>query len=119
MRRIQIDLPADVHRAITEMAAQHGHRLKPFIEFIISVQAGHVPPPQVRPVKFTAEKVTAEKVKPAQTAPEQVKPAQGMRTDVAALAHLLKPSTQVDTAQAARRGAEIDGNADGARNWGG
>ncbi len=71
MKRIQIDLPENVHSAMIEQAAQHGHRLKPFLEFIISVQAGHVPPPQIQPVQVSPTKDTPEKVKPAQAQPER------------------------------------------------
>lgn len=97
MKRIQIDLLEHVHEAMTEQAAKHGHRLKPFLEFIISVQAGHVPPPQVQPVKVRPEQDREEKPterKPAKVQPEATakeRPAQGMRPDVAALAHLMKP----------------------------
>ena len=82
MKRVLIDLPENVHKAITEQAAQNGRKLKPFLEFIISVQAGHVPPPQVQPVK----------VKPAQAAPER-KPEQLTREEVAALKRLLSVIT--------------------------
>lgn len=78
MKRVLIDLPEHVHKAMTEQAAQHGRKLKPFLEFIISVQAGHVPPEQVQPVK----------VKPAQATTER-KPEQLTREEVAALKHLL------------------------------
>ena len=108
MKRVLIDLPENVHKAITEQAAQYGHKLKPFLEFIISVQAGHVPPPQVQPVKVkpaqAATERTTAKSAPAQATPErkpeQVKPVenapQGMREDVAALAHLMKSQPQED-----------------------
>jgi hypothetical protein len=90
MKRIQIDLPEDVHTAMIEQAAQHGHRLKPFLEFIISVQAGHVPPPQVQPVKMqpaqAAPAQATAKSAPAQAQPErkpeQVKPVES-RSQVA------------------------------------
>ena len=94
MKRIQIDLPENVHSAMIEQAAQHGHRLKPFLEFIISVQAGHVPPPQIQPIKVSPTKDTPEKVKPAQAQPER-SPEQVQPSKVDHLRDLLKPSTQI------------------------
>lgn len=88
MKRVLIDLPENVHKAMSEQAAQHGRKLKPFLEFIISVQAGHVPPPQVQPVK----------VKPAQAAQEQ-NPEQLTREEVAALKRFLSVITSDNSLQ--------------------
>ena len=78
MKRVLIDLPEHVHKAMTEQASQHGRKLKPFLEYVLCVQAGHVPPPQVKPVKM----------QPAPAAPER-KPEQFTRDEITALKRLL------------------------------
>jgi hypothetical protein len=75
MKRVLIDLPEHVHKAMTEQAAQHGRKLKPFLEYVLFIQAGHVQPPQVQPVKVqpapAAPERKAVKVQPAPAAPER------------------------------------------------
>lgn len=45
MARIQIDLDKSTHSALTELAARHGHKLKPFIEYLLRMQVGELPEP--------------------------------------------------------------------------
>jgi hypothetical protein len=92
MKRVLIDLPEHVHKAMTEQAAQHGRKLKPFLEYVLFIQAGHVQPPQVQPVKVqpapAAPERKAVKVQPAPAAPER-KPEQFTRDEITALKRLL------------------------------
>ena len=108
MSKMLIDLSTEDAAKLKDYAAQHGHKVKPFVEYLVRMQIGSVPPPQVQPVKMqpaqAATERAAAKSAPAQATPErkpeQVKPVkaapQGMREDVAALAHLMKSQPQED-----------------------
>lgn len=92
-----IELNDEEAAQLKELAAEHGHRVKPFVEYLLRMQLGIVPPPKVQPVKVDRAQATPER-KPAQSAPQeeatQTATAAKPRPDVAALQSLLKPSAQ-------------------------
>lgn len=54
-RKILIEIDPETENAIRTMATRHGNRLKPFIEYLLRLQAGTVPPPSVALVKLSAK----------------------------------------------------------------
>ena len=88
MPKMLIDLSTEDATKLRDLAAEHGHKLKPFVEYLLRMQIGSVPPPKVQPVRMQPAQTTAQD-KPAQTQPER-SPAK-----VEALRDLLKPSAQV------------------------
>lgn len=88
MPKMLIDLSTEDAAKLRDLAAEHGHKLKPFVEYLLRMQIGSVPPPKVQPVKMQPAQATAQD-KPTQAQPER-SPAK-----VEALRDLLKPSAQV------------------------
>ena len=52
MRRIQIDLNEDTVEALTRIAHDHGHKLKPFLEYLLNLQAEQLPEPYAAPAQI-------------------------------------------------------------------
>lgn len=88
MPKMLIDLSTEDATKLRDLAAEHGHKVKPFVEYLVRMQIGSVPPPKVQPVKMQPTQDTA------QAQPER-SPAK-----VEALRDLLKPSAQVQPEKA-------------------
>jgi hypothetical protein len=90
MPKMLIDFSQEDADKLKDYAAQHGHKVKPFVEYLVRMQIGSVPPPQVQPVKMqpaqAAPAQATAKSAPAQAQPErkpeQVKPVES-RSQVA------------------------------------
>jgi len=52
MRRIQIDLSEDTAETLTRIAHDHGHKLKPFLEYLLNLQAEQLPEPYAAPAQI-------------------------------------------------------------------
>lgn len=48
MKRIQIDLSNETADKLERMGKDHGHRLKPFLEYLLNIQSGECPEPYVK-----------------------------------------------------------------------
>lgn len=102
MHRMLIELNDEEAAQLKELATEHGQRVKPFVEYLLRMQLGIIPPPSVKPVKVARAQVEPQtdipERKPAQSAPQeeatQTATAAKPRPDVAALQSLLKPSAQ-------------------------
>jgi hypothetical protein len=60
MPKMLIDLSTDDAAKLRNLAAEHGHKVKPFVEYLVRMQVGSVPPPSARPVNL-AEDTPKEK----------------------------------------------------------
>lgn len=69
MPRIQIDLHEDTHRDLSTLATDHGHKLKPFIEYLLRMQVGEIPIPSARPVQVQPEPEATEPEAPKKESP--------------------------------------------------
>lgn len=84
MKKFLIDLTEQEAQQLTELARQHGNRLKPFAEYLLRLQLGAVNPPTVAPVALPPEgephkdehktRTNPAKVKPSGAAPKKDKP---------------------------------------------
>jgi len=92
MKRIQIDLSTETIEALAKMAEQHGHKVKPFVEYLVRMQIGAVPEPSVRPVNFAED--APRTVAPAQENHEEETPQPAPRKSAAQYTHLLQPSAE-------------------------
>ena len=79
MARIQIDLSEDTQAKVAAMATAHGHKLKPFIEYLLQLQVGELPSAYAKPARIPHAEAhierIPEKVQPIQDAPQEEKPA--------------------------------------------
>jgi len=55
MTRIQIDLDEATANALVVLAAHHNQRPKNFVEYLVGLQVGTIPPPTVMPIKFSSQ----------------------------------------------------------------
>ena len=68
MARIQIDLSEDTQAKVLAMATAHGHKLKPFIEYLLQLQVGELPSAYAKPVRIQPDAAPIELI------PEKVQP---------------------------------------------
>lgn len=108
MPKMLIELSNEDAAKLRDLAEQNGSKVKPFVEFLVRVQIGSLPPPTLQPVHFNPVQDTVERsprpeiLTKATTLPEQPEEdrkeeepqPERMRPDVAAHRDLLKPSTQ-------------------------
>ena len=59
MKKMLIEFTEEEHAAIKELATGHGMGIKPFIEFVVKVQAGLTPEP--KPIKAISLHVSTDK----------------------------------------------------------
>jgi len=62
MARIQIDLSEDTQAKVLAMATAHGHKLKPFIEYLLQLQVGELPPATAKPVRIQPDAAPIERI---------------------------------------------------------
>lgn len=62
MARIQIDLSEDTQAKVLAMATEHGHKLKPFIEYLLQLQVGELPPATAKPVRIQPDAAPIERI---------------------------------------------------------
>ena len=68
MARIQIDLSEDTQAKVLAMATAHGHKLKPFIEYLLQLQVGELPSAYAKPARIPHAEAHIERI------PEKVQP---------------------------------------------
>jgi hypothetical protein len=74
MPKILIDLDTKETDKLKALATQHGHKVKPFIEYLLKLQTGSLQIPTARPVKIPPQGHTAEVPKGIKVeAPQEVK----------------------------------------------
>lgn len=73
MPKMLIDLSTEDVAKLRDLAAQHGHKVKPFVEYLVRMQIGSVPPPKVQPVKMQPAQAKPAQAQPERS-PEQVQP---------------------------------------------
>ena len=79
MPKMLIDLSTEDVNLLRDLATMHGHKVKPFVEYLVRMQIGAVPPPSVQPVKLQPERSEQieripEKVQPVEDTHEEVQP---------------------------------------------
>lgn len=75
MARIQIDLSEDTQQSLSVMATEHGHKLKPFIEYLLRMQVGELPPATAKPARLRPDVTPIERKPQLEALPEM--PAKG------------------------------------------
>ena len=73
-KKFILELTTQEAEQLTELAAAHGNKFKPFAEYLLRLQLGTVKPPTVQPVVIPEQE--SPNGKPAKEEPVQVLPAQ-------------------------------------------
>jgi hypothetical protein len=71
MPKILIDLNTEDTDKLKALATQHGHKLKPFIEYLLKLQTGTLAAPTAKPVQIPKQEPRQE---PRKEEPEQITP---------------------------------------------